>query len=195
MTDPIDPDVPELAGLPGESPPPAHLERRVVAALRREGLLSASRPGGAPWKAAWISITAAAAAAVLVGSGWWLGSRSAGGAVPEEPNFVLLLREDESFRTAPADQEMDRVAEYKGWAFGEHEHGAVVGGMKLGEEAAVLAGPGHDGGARPESRLPGGVAGLFLVRARDMPEARELAESCPHLRYGGIIEVRPIEGS
>jgi hypothetical protein len=37
------------------------------------------------------------------------------------------------------------------------------------------------------------VAGLFIVRASDLERAAAIARTCPHMRYGGQIEVRPIE--
>jgi hypothetical protein len=197
MSEPIDPDVPELRGLPGETTPPAALERRVVAALHREGLLSTSHRRARRIRHLWAP-AGALAALLLLAAGWWLGARQAavtGGGGMEAADYVFLLREDENYRTAPAGQEMDRVAEYAEWARVKGEAGLVVGGMKLGDESAVLAEPGHIRDATPGARLPGGVAGLFLVRSRSLAEARRLAETCPHLAHGGIIEVRPIEGS
>jgi len=113
----------------------------------------------------------------------------------ESATYVLLLREDSAYRTAPEGREMERVAEYVAWAGEKRRAGQVVVGMKLGEEAAMLMEPRRPNATSPERSRPDGVAGLFLIRSRDMEEARKLAESCPHLHYGGIIEVRPIEGS
>ncbi len=192
MSDTIEPDIPELADLPGEAKPPAHLERRVVAALRREELLAGS--GRARRGSRWFWLPAAAAAVLLLAAGWWLGGRQGLGPGVESATHVLLLREDDAYSTAPAGHEMERVAEYVAWAREKRGAGQVVAGMKLGEESAMLIDP-----RRPDGRIPGlsrpdRVAGLFLIRSRDMEEARSLAESCPHLRHGGIIEIRPIEG-
>jgi hypothetical protein len=46
------------------------------------------------------------------------------------------------------------------------------------------------------SRSPAGVlAGYFVLEAEDLEEAERLAATCPHVAYGGAIEVRLIEGS
>jgi hypothetical protein len=39
----------------------------------------------------------------------------------------------------------------------------------------------------------GVLAGYFIVTARDAGEAIEIARSCPHLKHGGAIAVRPID--
>jgi hypothetical protein len=37
------------------------------------------------------------------------------------------------------------------------------------------------------------VGGFFIIRAADYDEACSLALSCPHLSYGGGVEVRQIQ--
>ena len=37
------------------------------------------------------------------------------------------------------------------------------------------------------------VAGYFVIEAGDYDEAVELSKSCPHLSYGGTIELRQID--
>jgi hypothetical protein len=37
------------------------------------------------------------------------------------------------------------------------------------------------------------IGGYFLIRARDYQQAVSIAENCPHLRYGGTIEIRQID--
>ena len=36
------------------------------------------------------------------------------------------------------------------------------------------------------------LGGFYLVDARDLDEALELATACPGVRYGGSVEVRPV---
>ena len=37
------------------------------------------------------------------------------------------------------------------------------------------------------------MGGFFIVKASDYSEAVEISESCPHLGYGGTIELRQID--
>jgi hypothetical protein len=37
------------------------------------------------------------------------------------------------------------------------------------------------------------IGGLFAIKADDYEKAVEIARECPHLKYGGRIELREIE--
>lgn len=169
-------------GALGLGPPlPAALEGRVVRALRRQGLLSPPR-----WRRAGRWALAAAAGAVL-----FLGGRaSVPAAAPAPsatgPRFVLFLEEPEAAPLATGAEERARVEEYSRWARQQAAAGALLGGEKLKDEAAVLRGAGSAQG-------PSRTAGYFLVTVADLDAAVELARSCPHLRHGGDIVVRPID--
>lgn len=174
--------VPGLSGL-GEIEPPAELEERVVAALRERGLLAGRAPGRRRRGAAARLAAAAALVLVGVGAGLLVGRWSGGDAspIPPEGRYLLLLREDASFR-APA----GAGEEYGAWLRRLREAGRGVWGAELTGEAALL---GEGLGPPPGA---GRVTGLFVIQASDLSEAAAVAATCPHLRYGGGIEVRPI---
>lgn len=65
------------------------------------------------------------------------------------------------------------------------EAGQAAGGRKA-RCAAMDAGAGKSAG-REEP------AGLFIIAARTDDEALAIARSCPHLRHGGTVSLRPIE--
>jgi hypothetical protein len=60
-----------------------------------------------------------------------------------------------------------------------------ISGLKLQDSSAALG--------ETDTAASFELAGLFLVTARDMEEVRRIAETCPHLRYGGGIVIRPVE--
>ena len=37
------------------------------------------------------------------------------------------------------------------------------------------------------------IGGLFTIKAADYDEAVEISKECPHLKYGGRVELREIE--
>jgi hypothetical protein len=39
------------------------------------------------------------------------------------------------------------------------------------------------------------IGGYFVISAADYAEAIEISRDCPHLRYGGRIELREIEST
>jgi hypothetical protein len=181
MTDEDDEDpglVRALGALPAEVPPRDDLEERTVSELRRAGVF---RRSGRPF-VVWVTRLAAAVALVVTGYAWatW-GTGRSGGEVG--PRYVLLLHEDESFQVPPGGGPA-LVAEYRNWALGLRHEQRLLAGEEL-DPAQVL--------------LPSGstldlntVTGFFVIRAKDDQEALVIAESCPHLRHGGRVELRRI---
>jgi hypothetical protein len=94
---------------------------------------------------------------------------------PRDPGreFLLLLHE------TPESANRGSAEEYGRWA---RSTGAMRDGEKLTDQVSVL-GPGHSDGS---------LAGFFKITARSRDEAEAIARTCPHLRYGGWIEVREI---
>lgn len=155
--------------------PDGALERRVMAALRAEGLVRT-----APHRARAIGLAVVLALIGAIGALLAIEARNipstAGGSV-----YILALYEGPTYRSA-ASGGRSRAAEYARWAQA-HRHGpaVVVGGEELDEPAAVLGVAGDDDDT---------LAGFFLVRAASDADAVSLARTVPHLRYGGTVVVR-----
>lgn len=183
---------------------PAELEDRVVGAARRDGLLATARPEprtATPWG----RLAAAATLALLAfGLGYWVAwgtvlapdaEKSPADAPAEGDVYALLLRETDS--SAPTDPEENRrlVSEYGAWAREMARAGILVDGEKLDVGGVVLDASGEGFERRPWSREPKFLGGFFLIRAGSYEEAAEISRTCPHLKYGGEIEIRRIEGT
>ncbi len=113
------------------------------------------------------------------------------------PDFMLLLHQ--SLDRPPARSAEDAQAvtgEYLGWGERMGREGRLKGGQKLTNDAGrvMRAQSGRvsvTDGPYAESREV--IGGYFTIAARDYDEACRLAETCPHLKYGGRIEVRQID--
>lgn len=191
---------------------PPDLRRATVEAARRRGLV---RGGSMSGRGAWMGIAAAAAVVMFV-AGFGLGSRrtatTAGGAMTETttatapaaavdtytgPKFALFLFEDARYQTPAEGEMMTRVAEYGGWAQELAESGRFVDGEKLADdgrfcriENGTLAADGPHADAKR-----GALTGYFVIGAVNLAEAMEVAKSCPHLKYGGTLEIRQFEAT
>src|ERR1041384_1838632 len=177
---PLSPELRQrLAGMRQQVEPlPAGLEDRLVERWRREGFFSGHR-----FRMRQLAV--AIAAAILFAAGFLAGRVGAKASAPEF-NYVLLLQEGASYQRASQDSETRRrVAEYREWASTLRSHGVDISGLKLQDRAAGF------GEANPASLVE--LAGLFMVKARNMEEAQHIAETCPHIRYGGGVVIRPIE--
>jgi hypothetical protein len=106
--------------------------------------------------------------------------------------FILLLHEDSSFKNL-ADKEA-QIAEYRTWADKLGKAGQLVDAAKLSDDGMIVEPKGQRKVTPAE--LPGtgnGVAGYFVIRAQNYDAAVKLAQTCPHVKYGGRVVVRQLE--
>lgn len=112
------------------------------------------------------AVAAAGVAAVLVVflAHPWSQPRAVG------KEYALLFTEPPGFQRVTPFDSVSRVREYARWA----DSLDALGKLKL------------------EGRLEpaGAVDGLFIIRAADDAEAARIAATCPHLKYGGHVEVK-----
>jgi hypothetical protein len=175
---------------------PPSLRSSTLDAARRRGLVGGRTMNGRRL------VTAAAIALVMFGAGFGVGSKREPAGVeatktpaPEEPRYALFLFEDTKYQAPAPDELRDRVDEYVGWARSVGETGRFVTGEKLADdgtycrfENGVLA----TGGPLAETSR-GMLAGYFVIGAASLDEALDVARGCPHLKYGGSVEIRRLE--
>lgn len=185
-----------LGELVREKTPPPFLEERVVETLKRAKLLRAS--GSVPRVSAPRIGLAVAASLLFFMLGTLAGAKWL--AKPEQktsaPEFMLVLRSaTQQSQPLSPDEVMQRVREYGNWAGQLRQQGVRVDGEKLRNEARILRAS-DERAAASENRSDKSmetIAGYFLIEARDYEHAVKIAEGCPHLKYGGSIEVRQID--
>lgn len=156
------------------------------------------KPTGGRWSTGRL---AASLALLLVGGavGYVAGGASASpgasahpGAIPhaaaqaEGSAFLLLVRGEEPDAQVRSEVLME---EYGTWAMELARDGRLLAGEKLADE------PGRwiSGASVEDTRERSDVSGYFVVRAPSYDEAISLAMESPHVRYGGVFEVRQID--
>jgi hypothetical protein len=168
--------------------PPATLESLVVRSLRQKGRLR--RRNVLP------RFLAVAAAFLLLVGGWYAGRTFPfTHAATSQPRFILLL-ESSDHSTPPqiahdSQEEQKLAQEYIQWARSVRASGRSVTGERLADSGEAL----DMRGTAEEQWKPssGSLQGFFIISAANLAQATDLARQCPHLRYGGRIEVRPID--
>ncbi len=164
---------------------PAGLEDRVVGTLRERGLLLG--PPAAPRRMVaprWAWPVAIAAGLLLFVGGYAFGRRPAPAPAAGLAQYTLLLYEGPEFNPTGT-PEPALVEEYSAWAGELAGRGRLISGEKLGADSWTLGGAAGVAIAGP--------TGYFVIAARDHAEALAIARTCPHLRHGGAVSVRPIE--
>jgi hypothetical protein len=108
------------------------------------------------------------------------------------PQFMLLLRGSGNWASKSPAQIQDGMQEYLGWVEALREAGDITGDEL--EEACRMVGP------PPEFQVAEGhgqegkeaIRAYYFLTASSLDDAVGIAKSCPHLAFGGRIEVRPI---
>lgn len=113
------------------------------------------------------------------------------------PNYLLLLHEKPiDYSQFSAEQIQGVIAEYVAWRHKIAAEGKLIGGEKLKDEGGRHL-SGHNGSLRvtdgPYTEAKELIGGYFAISAANYDEAVETASGCPHLKYGGRIELREIE--
>ena len=113
------------------------------------------------------------------------------------PDYMLLLHESPTDFAEVSPEEMQAIiAKYSAWRDSLAESGRLISSEKLkdGEGRVLKNGGGEvrvlDG---PYSETKEVIGGYFAIRAADYDEAVAVSKGCPHLGYGGTIEIREIE--
>jgi len=169
--DPLSPE--ELSALRGPESPPASLEEATVARLRKMGVLR--NPG---FVVRPLPGFLALCGSFLLGLGAWP-LVSALHREDSRPEFLLLLYGEAQRRPG-----QEHRGEYVAWARQLAARGQLTADGELSGEVKVLKKTVPVEGA--EEPL-----GFFVLRASDRAEALRLSMGCPHLRYGGRVELRP----
>jgi hypothetical protein len=193
----------KLGGI-GEIPEaPAWLEERVTDELRKRGVLREKTRARVRW--VWSLAVATAClgcfvAGLLVERSFFNGGNKPRRAARTEDRrqstgpstrtkYLLLLIIGAETPAADSKAEAALVREYSAWAMNEHAAGRVLGGEKLNDLSVEIAEPSKGEMRRQNDPL----GGYFVVSAADLETAVAIARTCPHLRHGGSIVIRPID--
>ena len=113
------------------------------------------------------------------------------------PKYMLLLHDDPSIFATLSPAEIQKVIEkYMSWGKRLREAGIITESAKLTDEPGrVVRGRGAemrvtDG---PYSETKEVLGGYYTILADSYQQAAERAADCPHLEYGGTIEIRQVD--
>jgi hypothetical protein len=109
----------------------------------------------------------------------------------------MILREDPGTFAHLSPDEIQRIIQkYQNWRDSLTRAGRSASGQKLRDDGGrVMRGAGGavsvtDG---PFSEAKEVIGGFFTIEARDYDDAVRVSCDCPHLAYGGSIELREVE--
>lgn len=111
--------------------------------------------------------------------------------------YMLLLHDDPTTFTRMSPEEIQKVIEkYVGWSTKLREAGVLLAGDKLTDEPGRVL-RGRNGAVRvtdgPYTETKEVLGGYYLIEAPSYEAAVDRSRDCPHLEYGGTIEVRQVD--
>ncbi|OJJ15913.1 hypothetical protein BKI52_36965 [marine bacterium AO1-C] len=161
-----------------QHPLPDHLENKIVESLKQKELIKPSRIRTIP---RWTMGVAASVIFFLLGFYVNASLTTSTEGYLTEFNYMLLLHENDQFVAGNPEQ---RFQEYAQWMGGIYEKGLKIDGQELARKGtdiqSIISNKSHF------------TTGYFLLKAPNLKEAQAIAQSCPHVKYGGQIEIKPI---
>jgi hypothetical protein len=111
--------------------------------------------------------------------------------------YALFLHDNPEAFVGMSPEQMQQVIEkYVAWGGRLRAAGVLEGGQKLADEPGRVM-RGSNGQVRvtdgPYSETKEVLGGYYIVSASGYDQAVDLARDCPHLEYGGAIEVREVD--
>jgi len=111
--------------------------------------------------------------------------------------FMLLLHDSTTgFEDISPEEIQAIIADYVAWRDDIAAKGRLLGGEKLTDEGGrhlVMNGGEIRVTDGPYAEAKELLGGYFAIKAADYDEAVEISKTCPHLKYGGRIELRKID--
>jgi hypothetical protein len=113
------------------------------------------------------------------------------------PKYMLLLYDDPSTFKSMSPEDMQKVVEkYMAWGARLRQAGLMSHSNKLADDAGKVM-RGGAGDLRvtdgPYSETKEVLGGYFVIEAPSYDKAVEFSRDCPHIEYGGTIEVRQVD--
>ena len=118
--------------------------------------------------------------------------------ITEPAPFMLIFRDStpEAYHAMDAAQREQLLNDWNAWYDGLVQSGKAKHGHPLEPQVRVVA------GARGERIIDGpyaeakeAIAGYFFLTVSGLEEATEIAQRCPNLKHGMLVEVRPVAGA
>ncbi|HEY8291677.1 MAG TPA: YciI family protein [Thermomicrobiales bacterium] len=108
--------------------------------------------------------------------------------------FALLIRGgDEELRNYTPEQMQQTLQQYFVWSDKLRSEGHFLGGEQLaGGGRTVRTRNGQTAVDGPYAETKESIGGYFIIAAASEDEAAAVAEGCPVLGHGGLVEVREI---
>ena len=111
----------------------------------------------------------------------------------EKTDYLLLFRGTNWDKDLSPEQRQKVVTDWYAWFERLKQEGKCAGGHPLRDEGKIVAGKkGRTVADGPFAESKEAIGGYFFLQVADENEAVTIAQQCPGLEYGCVVEVRPV---
>jgi hypothetical protein len=111
----------------------------------------------------------------------------------EKADYLLLFRGTNWDRDLSPEQRQKVVTDWYDWFERLKQEGKCKGGHPLHNEGKIVSGrKGRTVADGPFAESKEAIGGYFYLQVADENEAVAIAQQCPGLEYGAVVEVRPV---
>ena len=111
----------------------------------------------------------------------------------EKVDYMLLFRGTNWDKGLSPEQIQKVVADWYAWFDGLIKDGRAIGGHPLQNEGKIVSGKqGRTVADGPFAESKEAIGGYFYLQVANEAEAIAIAQMCPGLEYGSVVEVRPV---
>lgn len=109
--------------------------------------------------------------------------------------YLLIFRDSssETYKAMSAEQRQELMQRWNEWYDGLAADGKVQHGHPLESQGRVVSGSrGERVTDGPFAEATEGIGGYFFLTVDSLDEATRIAQRCPSLPFGMVVEVRPV---
>lgn len=111
----------------------------------------------------------------------------------EKSDYLLLFRGTNWDNELTPEQRQQVVTDWYDWFERLKREGRCAGGHPLQSGGKIVSGrKGHTVADGPFAESKEAIGGYFFIQVADENEAVAIAQQCPALEYGCVVEVRPV---
>ena len=107
-------------------------------------------------------------------------------------DYMLLFRGTNWDKGLSPEQIQKVVSDWYAWFERLKQEGRCIGGHPLQNSGKMVSGKNRQVADGPFAESKEAIGGYFYLQVADEAEAIAIAQQCPGLDYGAVVEVRPV---
>jgi hypothetical protein len=110
----------------------------------------------------------------------------------QKSDYMLLFRGTNWDKGLSPEQIQKVVSDWYAWFERLKQEGRCIGGHPLQNSGKMVSGKNRQVADGPFAESKEAIGGYFYLQVADEAEAIAIAQQCPGLDYGAVVEVRPV---